>query len=77
MVADAFLADLMLGHAHSYAPVMPMIVIAAVISVASVAPKPRGPSPAGEQDSSVPQVVRQNIPYLGGPTGAWGSGASR
>jgi uncharacterized membrane protein YoaK (UPF0700 family) len=51
IVAGAFLGDWMLGHAHSYAPVVPLIVMAVVISVASVALKPRGPSPAGQQGS--------------------------
>ncbi len=42
IVAGAFLGDWMLGQAHRYAPVVPMIVIAVVISVASVALKPTG-----------------------------------
>jgi hypothetical protein len=54
IVAGALLGDWMLGQAHRYAPVMPMIVIAVVISVASVALKPRGPSPAGQQGSPEP-----------------------
>jgi uncharacterized membrane protein YoaK (UPF0700 family) len=49
MVAGAFLGGWMLGHAHRYAPVVPMIVIAVVISVASVALRPGGSSPAGQQ----------------------------
>ena len=48
IVAGAFFGDWMLGHAHRYAPVVPMIVMAVVISVASVALKPQGPSPAGQ-----------------------------
>ena len=56
VVAGALLGDWMLGQAHRYAPVVPMIVIAVVISVASVALKPRGPSLAGQQ------VVRENLP---------------
>jgi uncharacterized membrane protein YoaK (UPF0700 family) len=51
IVAGAFVGDLMLGHAHSYAPVVPLIVIAVVISVASVALTERGPGPAGQQGS--------------------------
>jgi uncharacterized membrane protein YoaK (UPF0700 family) len=48
MAAGAFLGDWMLGHAHPYAPVVPLIVIAAVISVASLALTPRAtPSSAG------------------------------
>jgi uncharacterized membrane protein YoaK (UPF0700 family) len=47
LVAGAFVGDLMLSHAHAYAPLVPLIVIAAVIAVASVALKPRGSSPAG------------------------------
>jgi uncharacterized membrane protein YoaK (UPF0700 family) len=53
IVAGAFLGDWMLAHAHRYAPVVPLIVIAVVISIASVALKPRGPSPAGQQGSPV------------------------
>jgi uncharacterized membrane protein YoaK (UPF0700 family) len=62
MVAGALLGDWMLSHAHPYAPVVPLIVIAVVISVASLALKPRGQSPAGEQDSSMQQIVRQILP---------------
>jgi uncharacterized membrane protein YoaK (UPF0700 family) len=61
MVAGAFVGDLMLGHAHSYAPVVPMVVIAVVIWVASVALRPR-PNPAGKQGSPVQQVVTENLP---------------
>ena len=56
MIAGAFVGDLMLSHAHDYAPVVPMIVIAVVISVASAALKPRGPLPAGQQGSPVQQA---------------------
>ena len=55
LVAGAFVGDLMLGHAHSYAPAVPLIVIAVVISVASLALKPREPSPAVQQGASVQQ----------------------
>jgi hypothetical protein len=55
IVAGAFLGDWMLGHIHRYAPVVPLFVIAVVLSVASVALKPRGPSPAGQQGSPVQQ----------------------
>ena len=51
IVAGALLGDWMLGHIHRYAPLPPLFVIAAVISVASMALKPRGPSPAGQQGS--------------------------
>jgi uncharacterized membrane protein YoaK (UPF0700 family) len=62
IVAGAFVGDVMLGHAHRYAPVVPMIVMAVVIVIASVALKPRGPSPAGQQGSPVQQLVRANLP---------------
>jgi Protein of unknown function (DUF1275) len=42
LAAGAFLGDWMLGHAHPYAPVVPAIVTAVVVSVASVALKPAG-----------------------------------
>ena len=51
IVAGALLGDWMLGHIHRYAPLPPLFVIAAVISIASKALKPRGPSPAGQQGS--------------------------
>ena len=56
IVVGALFGDWMLGHAHRYAPVVPMIVMAVVISVASVALKPRGPGPAGQQGSPAQQV---------------------
>jgi uncharacterized membrane protein YoaK (UPF0700 family) len=37
----AFLGDWMLGHAHRYAPVVPVVVTAVVIAIAWVAMKPR------------------------------------
>jgi uncharacterized membrane protein YoaK (UPF0700 family) len=37
LAVGAFLGDWLLYHAHAFAPVVPVIVIAAVISVASVA----------------------------------------
>jgi uncharacterized membrane protein YoaK (UPF0700 family) len=40
LAAGAFLGDWMLGHAHPYAPLVPVILTAGVISVASVALKP-------------------------------------
>jgi len=43
MVVGAFLGDWMLSHAHAYAPVVPVIVTAAVIAVASAALKPAQP----------------------------------
>jgi uncharacterized membrane protein YoaK (UPF0700 family) len=42
MAAGAFLGGWMLCHAHHYAPVVPVIVTAVVISVASVVLKPAG-----------------------------------
>jgi uncharacterized membrane protein YoaK (UPF0700 family) len=51
IVAGALLGDWMLGHIHRYAPAVPLFVIAVVILVASVALKPQGPSPAGQQGS--------------------------
>jgi uncharacterized membrane protein YoaK (UPF0700 family) len=36
MAVGAFVGDLMLGHAHTYAPVLPVVVIALVIAIASV-----------------------------------------
>ena len=41
MAAGAFLGDLMLSHAHRYAPVVPAVVTAVVIAIAWVALKPR------------------------------------
>jgi uncharacterized membrane protein YoaK (UPF0700 family) len=41
MVVGAFLGDWMLGHAHAYAPLVPVIVTAAVLAVGWVALKPR------------------------------------
>jgi uncharacterized membrane protein YoaK (UPF0700 family) len=43
MAVGAFLGDWMLGHAHPYAPVVPVIVTAAVIAVARLVLKPREP----------------------------------
>jgi hypothetical protein len=56
------LGDWMLSQMHRYAPVVPMIVIAVVISVASVALKPQGPSLAGRRGFPLQQVVRENLP---------------
>lgn len=39
MAVGAFVGDWMLGHAHTYAPVLPALVIALVIAIASVALK--------------------------------------
>ena len=59
MAAGAFLGDVMLRHAHSYAPVVPAVVTAVVIAIAWVALKPRAASgPAGQQDLPVPQAVK-------------------
>jgi uncharacterized membrane protein YoaK (UPF0700 family) len=59
MAAGAFLGDWMLGHAHRYAPVVPVAVTAAVIAIAWVALKPRATSgPAGEQSLPVQPAVK-------------------
>jgi uncharacterized membrane protein YoaK (UPF0700 family) len=39
LAIGALLGDLMLSHAHTYAPLVPALVMALVIAVASVAPK--------------------------------------
>lgn len=39
LTAGAFVGDRMLGHAHAYAPVLPVVVIGVVIAIASVALK--------------------------------------
>jgi uncharacterized membrane protein YoaK (UPF0700 family) len=55
MAAGAFLGDWMLGHAHRYAPVVPVAVTAAVIAIAWLALKPRAASgPAGQQSLPAP-----------------------
>ena len=46
MVAGAFLGDWMLSHAHAYAPLVPVIVTAAVIAVAYAVLKPKERRPA-------------------------------
>ncbi len=43
LAAGACLGDWMLSHAHRYAPVLPVIVIAAVTAIGSAALKPREP----------------------------------
>ena len=54
MAAGAFLGDLMLRHAHRYAPVVPVAVTAVVIAIAWVVLKPQAPSgPHGEQSLPV------------------------
>jgi uncharacterized membrane protein YoaK (UPF0700 family) len=59
MAAGAFLGDVMLRHAHPYAPVVPTVVTAVVIAIAWLALKPRATSgPAGEQSLPVPQTVK-------------------
>jgi uncharacterized membrane protein YoaK (UPF0700 family) len=59
MAAGAFIGDWMLGHAHRYAPVVPVAVTAVVIAIAWVALKPRAAAgPAGEQSLPVQQTVR-------------------
>jgi hypothetical protein len=59
MAAGALLGDLMLRHAHRYAPVVPEVVTAVVIAIAWVALKPRATSgPAGEQSLPVQQAVK-------------------
>jgi len=59
MAAGAFLGDLMLSHAHRYAPVVPVAVTAVVIAIAWVALKPRTSSgPTGQHGAPVPQAVK-------------------
>jgi uncharacterized membrane protein YoaK (UPF0700 family) len=59
MAAGAFLGDLMLSHAHPYAPVVPAVVTAVVIAIAWVVLKPRAtPGLAGEQSLPVQQAVK-------------------
>jgi uncharacterized membrane protein YoaK (UPF0700 family) len=59
MAAGAFVGDLMLRHAHLYAPVVAVAVTAVVISIAWVALKPRAASaPAGQQALPVQQAVK-------------------
>jgi uncharacterized membrane protein YoaK (UPF0700 family) len=59
MAAGAFLGDLMLSHAHPYAPVVPAVITAVVIAIAWVALKPRVTSdPAGKQGTPVQQAVK-------------------
>jgi hypothetical protein len=59
MAAGACLGDLMLRHAHPYAPVVPAAVTAVVIAIAWVALKPRPISgPAGEQSLPAQQAVK-------------------
>ena len=59
MAAGALLGDLMLSHAHSYAPVVPTVVTAVVIAIAWVVLKPRPTSGrASEQGLPVQQAVK-------------------
>jgi uncharacterized membrane protein YoaK (UPF0700 family) len=59
MAAGALLGDLMLNHAHRYAPVVPAAVTAVVIAIAWLALKPRAASgPPGEQGLSARQAVK-------------------
>jgi hypothetical protein len=43
MVVGAVVGDWTLGHAHTYAPVLPALVMALVIAIASVALKQKPP----------------------------------
>jgi uncharacterized membrane protein YoaK (UPF0700 family) len=57
MAAGAFLGDWMLSHAPPYAPVVPAVVTAVVITIAWVALKPRATSGSvGEQGLPVQQT---------------------
>ncbi len=59
VAAGALLGDLMLRHAHRYAPVVPAAVTAVVIAIAWVALKPRATSGAtGEQGLPVEQAAK-------------------
>jgi uncharacterized membrane protein YoaK (UPF0700 family) len=64
--AGAFLGDWMLGHAHPYAPVVPVIVTAVVISVASVVLKPTGQPGQGLSGggSELIELTRTNLREL-------------
>ena len=60
LAAGAFLGDWMLSHAHPYAPVVPAVVTAVVIAIASSTLKPRAISgPPGEQRPSARQAVNK------------------
>ena len=59
MAAGACPGDLMLSHAHPYAPVVPAVVTAVVIVIAWAVLKPRVTSgPAGAQGRPVQQAVK-------------------
>jgi hypothetical protein len=59
MAAGAFLGDVMLRHAHSYAPVVPAVVTAVVIAIAWVALKPSATAgPVGEPGLPAEQAVK-------------------
>ena len=59
MAAGACVGDLLLGHAHRSAPVVPAVVTAIVIAIAWVVLKPRATSgSAGEQSVPVQQAVQ-------------------
>ena len=60
LAAGAFLGDWMLSHAHPYAPVVPAVVTAVVIAIASSTLTPRAISgPPGEQSPSAHQAVNK------------------
>jgi uncharacterized membrane protein YoaK (UPF0700 family) len=59
MAAGACVGDLLLGHAHRSAPVVPAVVTAVVIAIAWAVLKPRATSAsAGEQSLPVQQAVQ-------------------
>jgi uncharacterized membrane protein YoaK (UPF0700 family) len=59
MATGAWLGDLMLGHAHRYAPAVPVVVTAVVVAIAWLALKPRAASgPAGGQGVPAQQAVK-------------------
>jgi hypothetical protein len=59
LAAGAFLSDWMLGHANPYAPVVPAVITAVVIAIASVALKPGATAGlGGEQRLPVRQAVK-------------------
>jgi uncharacterized membrane protein YfcA len=53
MAAGAFLGDWMLSHAHAYAPVVPLVVIALVIGIASGALR-QGPAAVAMSEPALP-----------------------
>jgi uncharacterized membrane protein YoaK (UPF0700 family) len=55
MAVGALVGDWMLGHMHSYAPVLPALVMAVVIAIASVALKQKPPLVASDNNLENPE----------------------